>query len=586
MVWQELTPGQHWSGFNPGIYYSRWNGDAWSGPLKISQNTGFAEIPSIAADATDTVHAIWDDETYGGDGLARVAYKTRDSAGTWSEVETLPTPSGTIVNWNSRIAIGTANVPNVAFTGNTDGYKDSIYWSSKVSGSWTTPVLVSLNASDAVIMNTQWSDLRSDSSGNLYLIYWSFTQGIFYRKYNGTSWSTPFSITSAPDIEFTRMTVTPAGEVFVTWYQRADDSVRVRWTQGGTWQNETTLTTQADISFWGFPIMGITSDSKERAHVGWGERDSTDGLIDLKYSSFVGGTWAAARDVDLNNNDADTPFVFPDKWDNQHFAWTEYNQPLGIWEIYYRVAEGTIQTISTTGGTITANPNNITYLTLNIPNGALPAITEIGVQIGPVPENVDQNQVTIPRAFTFRPHGLVFNNASSLTVFYDDAELAGADERQLKPWVWNSQTSAWEAKTGNVNRAQNKITVDLNGFSLYGISAPLFENPTWIAPSAHDTVKQASMLFEFQLPFTYKDGSEIVPPESPDDELKLIVKDSSGNTVQTLKQKPGEINKDEGKNRYKGTLNFQKDGYENGEYTLEVYLIDTLVGRQSFTLNR
>ncbi|MEK9176358.1 MAG: hypothetical protein AAB520_02875, partial [Patescibacteria group bacterium] len=61
VVWQELTPGQVWTGVNPGIYYSRWNGDTWSTPLKISENTDFAENPAIAVDSNNTVHVVWDD---------------------------------------------------------------------------------------------------------------------------------------------------------------------------------------------------------------------------------------------------------------------------------------------------------------------------------------------------------------------------------------------------------------------------------------------------------------------------------------------------------------------------------------------
>ena len=95
------------------------------------------------------------------------------------------------------------------------------------------------------------------------------------------------------------------------------------------------------------------------------------------------------------------------------------------------------------------------------------------------------------------------------------------------------------------------------------------------------------VLVEFELR-NYKDGSEVIPPESPEDVpdgMKLVVKDSSG-IKQTLLYEPGGIGRDEGKNRYKTTLNFQKDGYENGEYTLEVYLGDILLGSRSLIIER
>src|SRR3989338_5057807 len=87
IAWMEVANDTSiWGGFqNPGILYSRWNGDTWSSPLKISENTGFAEIPSIAVDSANTIHVAWDDETYGS-GLSKVAYKTRTASGTWSSI--------------------------------------------------------------------------------------------------------------------------------------------------------------------------------------------------------------------------------------------------------------------------------------------------------------------------------------------------------------------------------------------------------------------------------------------------------------------------------------------------------------------
>src|SRR3989338_378638 len=156
IVWMEVQDenkiwGKHQ---NPGIFYSRWNGDVWSAPLKISENTNFAEIPSITADTNDTVHVVWDDETYGSSG--RVAYKTRDSAGNWSAIEPLIPPTGTFNGWNSRFVIGSADVPNVVFSSSSPT-GDSIYWSQNISGTWTSGILVSKDASDNDLTDCQWS---------------------------------------------------------------------------------------------------------------------------------------------------------------------------------------------------------------------------------------------------------------------------------------------------------------------------------------------------------------------------------------------------------------------------------------------
>lgn len=583
VAWQEVTPEQSWGGnvVNPGIFYSRWNGDTWSSPMKISENTLFSENPALTSDSSNTVYVVWD-EKLPSDGSWRIHYKTRSSAGTWSSIETLPLATGTTIDWAPKIALDNSNTPHVVLTANTGNIRDSIYWTRKQADIWTTPELISLNSSSETITDSQWVDMRSDSSGNLYLIYQSWSQGVFYRKYNGTSWGTPFQLT-ASGVEYPRIAVSPAGEVFVTWL--AGSEVKVRWTQTSIWQPEYTLTTVGTNSFWGYPIIGVTTDSKERAHVGWGEKDGGN-LIDLRFRTFQSGTWGPTRDVDLDNNDADSPFVFRDKWDNQHFVWTEYNPANTRWELYYRVAEGTIQSVGSNGGTITANPSNTTYATLSIPANALASDTEIGIQIGPVPDNVDPTQVTIPRAFTFRPHGLLFINSQVATanIFYTDPEVVSIDERQLKSWLWNSQTNAWEAKSTKNTPAQNKISIDLTGFSLYGISGPIV-NTDWLSPAQNETVDSSSYLIQFQM--GYKDAASFLLPQTPE-ELELVLKNSRGDIVKTLRYTNDNagIRYDRDNNVFKALFQFKKDNIADGNYTLEVYLAGNLVGSQEFTLER
>ncbi len=579
-AWQEMTPGQGWSGLNPGIFYSKWNGDTWSAPLKISQNSAFAEIPSIAADLNDTIHVVWDDEGLGS-GTPKVAYRTRASNGTWSSIEQVTAAPNTTYNWNSRVAVDNTNVPHVTFAGvSLDYTKSSVYWTKK-TGTWATPEAVSQNASLTTLEDVVWSDIKSDTSGNVYLVYWSWSQGIFYRKYTA-SWSTPVQVTSAQDVEFTRMAVTPGGQVFVAWAQVNDSSLRAKWTQAGVWQTEQTLGNDIEHSFWGFPIMGVTTDSKERAHVGWGDKDPIDGLIDLKYKTFASGTWGSVQEFDSNNTDADNPYVFPDKWDNQHFVWSEKNAGTGQWELQYRVAEGTIQNVGTGGGTVTANPQGTTQVTLTIPNGALSLSQSIAIQIGPVPEDVNPAQVTIPRSFTFRPNGLTFSSPASAVINYTDAEIGAVDEAQLKPWLWDSQTATWSAQLGTNNTTANTITVSLNHFSLYGISAPKII-AKWLSPSVNESVKSSALNFEFQM--VYLDGSTVTN-SSNDTRLNLKVKNQAGEIVDSLSYGPSEIIRNEGKNSFKGVLNLKKNGYTNGKYTIEVYLSNGLAGQQTFNFEK
>ena len=215
---------------------------------------------------------------------------------------------------------------------------------------------------------------------------------------------------------------------------------------------------------------------------------------------------------------------------------------------------------------------------------ALTVNTQIGIQIGPVPETVDPLQVTIPRAFTFRPHGLLFANSKVATanVFYIDSEVLGVDERLLKSWVWNSQTNSWESRANRNTPSQNKISIDLTGFSLYGISAPIV-NTTWISPNLNQIVKKGTLLSEFKL--NYADGNEIFPIQSAD-ELQVKLKNELGQILLTNQFEPSGILLDEDTRIYKVALHFTKNGIPDGNYILEVYLAGNFVGSQNFSIAR
>jgi hypothetical protein len=293
----------------------------------------------------------------------------------------------------------------------------------------------------------------------------------------------------------------------------------------------------------------------------------------LKYRTFASGIWGAAQDVDLNNKDADTPFVYPDKWDNQHFMWAEKNPSTNLWELMYRVAEGTIQNVTTAGGTVTANPFNINQVTLTVPNGALAATTQIGIQVGPVPENIDPLQVTIPKAYTFRPDGLTFSTPVTARIFYTNAEVAGADETLLKPWVWDSLTATWSAQTVvSRNIVANTMDVSLTHFSLYGISAPRIV-VNWIKPSS--TVRGEDIKYAFSM--KYADGSNF-RALTKSDKLNVVLKNSNGDVIATDK------NVKLKKGIFEGKVEIENKA--QGTYTLEVYLNGSLMGSKNVTVTQ
>lgn len=571
-VWFETFPTGN-NNPNPGIYYSRWNGDTWSTPDKISQNAAYADYPTIATDTSNNVYTVWTDNTYG-NGFPRVAYRTRTPGnnGAWSSISVLPLANGQDTAQYPNIAIDNNTNPNVVFDENTPPSTDRLYWTKLSSGNWSTPTLIGTDEDGNTLNDVSWSSLKSDGSGNLHVAYWSISQGIFYKKYDGNSWSTTVKLSSVnEDTQYVRLAVTPGGEVFVAWFSSTGNLVQERHTVSGTWQSTTTLATGANFPLLNSQVIGITTDSKERAYVGWGQPNG-NGKVNVVYKRFANGSWSGSNTIRTGVTDPMTPVVIGDKWDNQHFMWAEKNDTTGHWEMKYVVAEGSTQNVGTGGGTVTSNPFNINEAQLVIPSGALSQTTNIAIQVGPVPDTVNQNQVTIPRAFTFRPGGTTFSTPATAKIYYSNSEINGADPGTLAPWFWNSQTNQWEAQSvTSVDTVNHILNVSLSHFSLYGISAKLV-NLTWGDKPGSKVIPGDDVEYKFSL--AYQDGSTFIMPSSPDD-LIINLKDSDGNILDTDHFQKGQMTFDKAKGQFHGKLHSKK---LSGDYTLEVVLRGNPIG--------
>lgn len=588
LVWMEAD--EDWSRPNPGIYYSRWNGDTWSTPLKISQNTtGFAEDPSIAIDNNKIAHVVYVDDTGLSTGESRAYYIKRQTNGTWTTPTLLPHPAIPFHHaFGARIAVDTANNLHVIYSINDNPTKGGSFYYTKFNGtSWSTPILVSYNTDGTTpILDTTQGDLYADKQGNIHAVFWDWYTGVFYRKLSGDSWSTPFLISGAPDVFGAKLTVDDNGNPFVAWYQSRDRSVRVLRTVSEVWQTEEILTNNATLSFWGWPIQGITTTSKNIIAVGWGEEMGGGLTIDVAYRYYDGITWSAVDKVRTDTLFSDTPYLIRDKWDNQHLVWSEVFQtcpdildPACLkWDLWYSVVQGTQQTIGPAGGTVTVNPNNVTLVTLDFASSALSADTLITTLIGPLPETVDPNVVTVPRAFTFGPSGTVFpaNKKPTITFTYTDSELAGGDPRSLNAYVWDSQTNSYSAKSGTVNTAQKTLKVTtIDRFSLFAMAAKKVFT-TFLPPFSEGMSLEEDSTIPLRFKLTYHDGS-LVP------EGEIVVQLKQGETlIKEFTSSDGSVRYRKKKGVYK--VNVPTEELELGDYQIVVFRDGPEIARASFNL--
>lgn len=133
----------------------------------------------------------------------------------------------------------------------------------------------------------------------------------------------------------------------------------------------------------------------------------------------------------------------------------------------------TTQTIRAgVGGTITLSDGSASVL---IPGGAFSQDAE--VTIGPTENYVSPNvgeAVVGSQAFDFvaKVDGVnlsTFNSDVTLTFQYTDEQIKGLKEDTLKVYYWSDTLNDWVLAGGVINLSENKISVDIDHFTLFVI---------------------------------------------------------------------------------------------------------------------
>lgn len=124
MVWVDTQGGQH------DILFSTWNGDAWSAPVRVTNDAVDNLAPCIDTGADGKKHLVWMAVDATGH---RVKHAVFDGA-KWSEPELIPTLPA--VSGAPFVVADDNGVVWVVFAGN-DGEDDDIYCTRMVNGTWT-----------------------------------------------------------------------------------------------------------------------------------------------------------------------------------------------------------------------------------------------------------------------------------------------------------------------------------------------------------------------------------------------------------------------------------------------------------------
>ena len=104
---------------------------------------------------------------------------------------------------------------------------------------------------------------------------------------------------------------------------------------------------------------------------------------------------------------------------------------------------------------------------LVFPAGAVAAPTAIDVQAMPFAAPRFPEPVT-GTTYTFAPDGITFAQPVTLTIRYDDAQLAPATDVQTMR-IGKASADGWDSHASTVDAAARTVSADIGGFSSYGV---------------------------------------------------------------------------------------------------------------------
>ncbi len=167
------------------------------------------------------------------------------------------------------------------------------------------------------------------------------------------------------------------------------------------------------------------------------------------------------------------------------------------------------QTTSDTSGTEIVLPAG---LTIDFPVGTPQAI-QVTTPIDPVTEAQlppDAGIDAIPIVRQFGPSGTTFSAPVEVTVSYTDAEVAGMDEANIKIFLYNELTSAFDIPVTTVIRRDNlnnTIAFTVDHFSVFGLGAEPDTDSDGVADSTDPDDDNDGVL----------DGNDARPLDTDDD---------------------------------------------------------------------
>lgn len=267
---------------------------SWSIPVKIYEGKGSIREPTLVADQTGALHALW---TYTEEEASAAIFYARWRNGVW-------TPPVDIIAMDNVLQGPSSVVDSFGRIhliwqgpGNTLFYSSSSVAAATSAASWTSPL--------GLAQSNPHAHLVIDDNGTLHLVYPGLVEsGVFYMTSTdrGNTWSAPILVTSPVRVgattNFTRLAVASSGGLHIVWTELTLPSgwpplgvFYARSTDGGlTWSQPFALAPDGHLE------ANIVIANESTVHTVWNAMASISGRYH-RWSNDEGATWSKVIEV-------------------------------------------------------------------------------------------------------------------------------------------------------------------------------------------------------------------------------------------------------------------------------------------------
>ena len=287
------------------IFYSRWDGGAWSTPVDIlyAPNDLIAEYLSVTLDAESRLHVVWTGQT-------NIYYSyapswKAGSAQAWSSPVAVATDSARSA-WESNVLVADDGTIHIFYAARGTGAGVNHLRSRDEGISWESMAVLS-QPFDA--LETSFSHVRAlqDAAGRMHVTWQTnqsegYGQAVYYRRSmdRGTSWEPVVQLGyRGPDdvfVSWPYMTIRGESELNLIYTNGSNvgRAFRVSTNGGGTWGAPRDIITEMEgINGYVIPLL----DGDDHMHLVIDMRTRTDQVVGIYYAYQTADGWSPVENA-------------------------------------------------------------------------------------------------------------------------------------------------------------------------------------------------------------------------------------------------------------------------------------------------